>query len=526
MKNTASKELKKIEEDTYNFLVNYSLDCTSVAIFWIDPEGTFLHVNKTACDRLGYSREELTSLAVSHVDPLYPGKVREDHWQRLREEKILIFESKHICKDGRVIPVEVTDHYFHLNGREFEVAFAADISGRKNVEKALEKSQMYFQSLFENAVNPIFVYDRMQDLIITFNSCACRTFGYTAAQFGACSLFDLVSEREAEKVRTAAACAKEKGEHVFESRVKTKNGTELSMLINIRVVEFVGRENFLFILQDISSIREAEKDLKRKEVRYEKLLESLNEGVCALDGEGHITFANKKLADITGFTVEELCKKSVYEIMAQESIPRARIIFSADGGEGIQKNDFEFRKKSGSLLFMSVESSPIYDEQGEYTGAMCGLVDITEQRLAELELQKQTGRLEQKNLALKEILARIEEEKDEIRQNVSASVSNLIFPLVQKIRLEGATKERLDILENNLEEICSSFGKKVHGHKNRLSPREIEICNLIKQGLGSKEISRLLHISPATTERYRNNIRKKLGLVRKNVNLATYLQNL
>ncbi|MGA1825533.1 MAG: helix-turn-helix transcriptional regulator [bacterium] len=60
----------------------------------------------------------------------------------------------------------------------------------------------------------------------------------------------------------------------------------------------------------------------------------------------------------------------------------------------------------------------------------------------------------------------------------------------------------------------------------RLTLREIEICNLIKNGLSSKEISNLLYISLPTAEKHRNNIRKKLGIVKKNINLSSYLQNI
>ncbi|MFK7825461.1 MAG: helix-turn-helix transcriptional regulator [Oligoflexales bacterium] len=56
-----------------------------------------------------------------------------------------------------------------------------------------------------------------------------------------------------------------------------------------------------------------------------------------------------------------------------------------------------------------------------------------------------------------------------------------------------------------------------------LSPKEIQICNMIKNGLTVKEIAQMFHLSPRTVDKHRENIRKKLGLKSKKINLATYL---
>ncbi len=57
-------------------------------------------------------------------------------------------------------------------------------------------------------------------------------------------------------------------------------------------------------------------------------------------------------------------------------------------------------------------------------------------------------------------------------------------------------------------------------------PREIEICNMVKAGLRSKEISSLLNVSPQTVEKHRKNIRRKLKLTNKSTNLASFLHRL
>ena len=83
----------------------------------------------------------------------------------------------------------------------------------------------------------------------------------------------------------------------------------------------------------------------------------------------------------------------------------------------------------------------------------------------------------------------------------------------------------IDMLERSLENLTSSFGHKITSRSLKLTPKEINICNLIKHDLSSKEIAGLLGISLFTVERHRNNIRTKLNITNKHVNLNTYLKS-
>ena len=147
-----------------------------------------------------------------------------------------------------------------------------------------------------------------------------------------------------------------------------------------------------------------------------------------------------------------------------------------------------------------------------------------------LKLQKQKKELEEKNIALKELLAQIEMEKTEIKNQIILNVNHFIFPTLGKLKRNtvknDACTKYLEVLERNLREITSSLSKKIIDNKVKLSPKEVEICNLIKSGFTNKQIADLLYISILTVERHRYNIRKKFGIAHQKVNLLTYLHNL
>ncbi len=152
--------------------------------------------------------------------------------------------------------------------------------------------------------------------------------------------------------------------------------------------------------------------------------------------------------------------------------------------------------------------------------------EITERKKLENELSANRKSLETKNVALAEILGFLELEKKKISTNVIANAENRILPIIQKLKLKGESCKYVDLLKKNIQELTSSFSTNLTETGYKLTPREIEICDLIKHGLTSKEIAKLLNISYGTIERHRNNIRSKLDIVNQNTNLSSYLQSI
>ncbi|MDM8550986.1 response regulator [Desulfobacterales bacterium HSG2] len=144
----------------------------------------------------------------------------------------------------------------------------------------------------------------------------------------------------------------------------------------------------------------------------------------------------------------------------------------------------------------------------------------------EWELEIKTKNLEETNAALKILLRKREEDKAELEEKVLANVKELVMPYLEKLKRSGLNarqKNFMGIMESNLDDIVSPF---VHGLSDRylmLTPSEIRVANLVKQGKNTKEIAELVSLSPRTIESYRDSIREKLGIKNKKINLRTYL---
>src|SRR5271157_1230676 len=135
---TAGERERMLHELT---LFRTLLDQSNDAIQVTDPETLrFLDVNERACVELGYSREELLSMAVFDIDPNIDESVRARVGQQLGESGFAIIEGVHRRKDGTTFPVEVNLRKVQLE-REYEVAVARDITARKRAEEALRDSE-------------------------------------------------------------------------------------------------------------------------------------------------------------------------------------------------------------------------------------------------------------------------------------------------------------------------------------------------------------------------------------------------
>lgn len=143
---------------------------------------------------------------------------------------------------------------------------------------------------------------------------------------------------------------------------------------------------------------------------------------------------------------------------------------------------------------------------------------------SEAKLQKQKSALEQKNIALGEVIAQIEVEKRRIKDDIETNVNIVVSPILEKLKKEKASAKYVTMLKYHLGRLTSSFGSKITKKSFKLTPREIEVCNLVKGGLTSKDISKLLNISYRTIEKHRKNIRHKLGISNKRINLTSFLR--
>lgn len=180
-----------------------------------------------------------------------------------------------------------------------------------------------------------------------------------------------------------------------------------------------------------------------------------------------------------------------------------------------------------------LEEKPEFDE-GPFLNEERLLIDAISDQIgkavariqAEKQLQVERSSLKSLNIALKEVLNNVQEEKRAIAASVQANVDQVISPIL--FALDQASPAEIPgytaLLRQHLNEIVFPFTRNLSTQFKDLTPTEIQVSNMIRNGLSTKEIARLRNLSPHTVSRHRENIRRKLGLAHEDINLVSFLK--
>ncbi len=290
-----------------------------------------------------------------------------------------------------------------------------------------------------------------------------------------------------------------------------------------------------------------------------ELLEQSPTAMLYCDMNGEIVFANKALAAMHKRKPQDIIKKhrSVLHTSEQMMDVDEANLNILETGEF--KGELWHIDADGSVFPTYVQSSVVRDKGSKPLGIVSTMVEVgegregaaglcpsckeLERKLAEVEagaaeqtrelaaskkeLQNYVESLEKTNEALKLVIEGIEEQRKEDEKKVSHNISLTIRPILDQLKTQELTQTAgflLKSLEFNLGNMFSSAGFKIIKDGHLLTPKEIRICEMIGSGLSSKQIAKVMSISPQTVLVHRKNIRKKLGLAKSRQNLASYLR--
>jgi len=153
----------------------------------------------------------------------------------------------------------------------------------------------------------------------------------------------------------------------------------------------------------------------------------------------------------------------------------------------------------------------------------------SELKSRELELEEKGKSMEEMNTALRILLKKRDEDKSDMESTIVSNLKSVVLPYVEKLMasdLKETQKTYVSLIASYLQQISSSYIRELSSEYLGLTPSEIQVASLIKEGKGSKEIASVMNISLNTVLTHRYNIRHKIGLQNSKVNLQSYLNNL
>jgi two-component system sensor histidine kinase HydH len=403
-------------------------------------------------EMLGYSGEELIgkSARVLYENDDEFERVGREKYQEIRERGVGALETRWKRKDGRLIdvhlrstPVDPTDL-----GQGF-LFTALDVSASKYAQRALSESEKRYRRITEAITDYIFTVKVVEGHPAeTHHGPTCEAVtGYTSEEFNADPFLwiRMVPAEDQDIVRAQASevlSGHDPGP--IEHRIIRKDG-QIRWVSNSLVPTRDGQGNLVSydgLLRDITNRKIAEETLRESEERYRHLVETMNEGLAMANQDYVFTFVNETLCEMLGYSREEMLGRHIVEFVhedyknfMEEQIARRQ------RGEA-RSYELDWRAKEGQRVYTLVSPRGFYDANGQFTGSLGVLTDITDRKRAEEALQKAHAELE---LRVQERTAELLQTNEQLKREIEDRKR-----IEQELR-ESETRYRL--LINNMPSI-------------------------------------------------------------------------
>lgn len=286
-----------------------------------------------------------------------------------------------------------------------------------------------------------------------------------------------------------------------------------------------------------------ENRLKQSESNFHQLVELSPFPISIIGPDGKIHYLNKRFTAIFGYALEDFPDKAKWYKKLVKNAKSQKIILNVlkSGADKKEADPGEYEVTCKNKKVLDVVFRPIVLEGGHQfitfedvtlRNQMDNMLRSERDRLEKMvasqteELKIKSENLEDANFALKSLLKRRDEEKSDFEEKVRVNIDQMVIPYVEKLRstdLDSTQKTVVDILSTSIGEVTSSFSHTLSTKFRSLTPKEIQVANLIKQGQTTREIARMLNISKRTIDAHRNHIREKLALKKRGGNLRTHL---
>jgi PAS domain S-box-containing protein len=384
-------------ERRFRLLVESSAD-----VVYISSGGSFAYVSPAITNVLGYAPEDLVgrdSLSLFHPDDRAQARCIRDEFDADPHRASAQLKARILHQDGRYRVVELVVRSFPSEPSfgGFVVNFH-DVTERDEALEELRRSEASLrlsQATLEKAqavarIGSWTIDGVGPDAVMDASAETLRIYGIDPATFdrNPWSFQRLVDPADWQNTEdTIARLAETGGSFSFDLRMTRADGVGGTRWVHIEGIVEAGADGrpprLLGTTFDITATRRAEEELRASEARYRRIIETTSEGVWLVDAQRLTTFVNRRMAELLGYTASEMIGRTPFDF-ALGPVPGPALEYYEALERGASASIvFELRTRDGAPMWVSVASTPLFDERGHYDGALAMITDITERRRAE-----------------------------------------------------------------------------------------------------------------------------------------------
>ncbi|HEB84796.1 MAG TPA: PAS domain S-box protein, partial [Bacteroidetes bacterium] len=363
-------------------------------------DGVFLEVNDSFLKHTGYAREEIIGKSYEDVDfgidrDLIVKLIQDLNEQGQMKER----EIEYRPRGGSVSYAHISAAVIEYEGEPCSLFHAIDITERRRAEEALRESEARFRAISESARDAVIMVDS-EGTIRFWNEAAVRVFGYEQEEALEKPVHELIAPEEyQERITPGLEVFKREGtgaamDNTLELRAMRKGGETFPVELSLASFRIGGEWNAVGIVRDITERISARRALAESEERYRSFAESSIDGIIVVDDQYRFTYVNQAMADLVGYSREELIGKDFRNYLPDSSreLVADRYRRRQKGEQVPQRYEFEVLHRSGELKRVEISSSVIPGPGGK-PETLSHLYDVTELKRAERELVRSERRL-------------------------------------------------------------------------------------------------------------------------------------
>ncbi|MEW5803296.1 MAG: PAS domain S-box protein [bacterium] len=378
------------------------LEAVGEGIYGVDLKGNITFINPSAVHMTGYTPGELIGCQQHNIFHHSKPDGSPYFWEECPVyAAIKDGVSRHVSddvfwkKDGRMFPVEYVSAPIQEEGTiTGAVVVFKDITDRRRMEEELRKSQAQMTEAQRLAHVGSWDWDILTGEV-TISEEFERIVGFKSEGLNL-SLEEYVGMFNSPDIKDNLMS-------VFKQTCQDKQPFEYQHQIfrldgSTRIVRGRGGVSstdaagnplkLTGFIQDITEIKKAEDAVRESEKKYRQLVENAQEGIWAIDTVPITSFVNNRMAEMLGYTVQEMMGRPVSSFMDEDGAARFRHDFELRRQGIKQRHKVELIHKNGSRVYTSLDSSPILDEEGNFVGAIVLVTDITGEKRIEEEKEK------------------------------------------------------------------------------------------------------------------------------------------
>ena len=374
-------------DERYRFLFHKA----PIGICITDLQGAILVVNKATQEFLGYSEHEFDRMNI--IDLYTIPDERKRLIDRIKESKgIRDFEINIKKKDGSISTVLINSDLIVLDDAEVLLTSIYDISQYKGMREELTKTEDQYQLLFKNVPVGITVTNYLGK-IIDSNQAIQELTGYTEKELQKMNVLSFYMDK-GERKRLLDATEENGAVRDFATTFRHKNGHAISVLINTDLIKYNEREKILLnSIRDITDIMKIEDESTKQRDFTNAILDTTASLILVLDREGKITRINKECENVSGYTSEELQGQYIWGSLSNEPEDAKKRVAELIAGDYPIKHENVWVKKDGDERLISWSSTILLDNEHNAEYIISTGIDITERKLAEIELKEANEKL-------------------------------------------------------------------------------------------------------------------------------------